>query len=505
MFENKASDQSTSPPSRGRSPNPSEISNSSRPVSKVRTSFVAVERPGENGGAPILGLRKASEASSLGGIKENAIVDSGEMEEPPIASGGTAKQDIISLPEKTAPERNAATEGGLGNILKGSAFVENTPSKPPSEPRKLGDVLTSGQAQEKIHELPSKPKDEAKAAAMVEKMNSSKSGPPLSTTLRTTQTAEPVKAPPTRQITTKSAPKSPTAAKPSPKTPTSPMASIKGGPAKIKGVMESAKQAQKAREAANQSTRKTEMPAMTQPSAPKVETDAKPKSALEPPKKERTPTSPKAVRSPNIIKPKSPPRPAKLPAAATATTASAAAKDTHHSPTEPDRKSITKKPSTLSIRQPRVSTSSTTSTLAKKTSRASLTNGHDRPKSRASVSKPDEGFLARMMRPTASSAQKVHEKVQVNSPPRKMPSNTKDKQPTKQKPPPKMQPEVLGEGGRQDQANGEHDESVLPEPRTPLPLEPVEEDSINADAERDPNSSEPAGTVEHVNGDAQEI
>ncbi|KAL4905386.1 hypothetical protein BDW74DRAFT_15961 [Aspergillus multicolor] len=47
-------------------------------------------------------------------------------------------------------------------------------------------------------------------------------------------------------------------------------------------------------------------------------------------------------------------------------------------------------------------------------------SGSDRSNSRAStVSKPvDEGFLARMMRPTASSASKTHEKLDIKSPPR---------------------------------------------------------------------------------------
>ena len=47
-------------------------------------------------------------------------------------------------------------------------------------------------------------------------------------------------------------------------------------------------------------------------------------------------------------------------------------------------------------------------------------------KSRTSaVHKPaDEGFLARMTRPTASSSQKAHDKVQVNSPPRSRKSDT---------------------------------------------------------------------------------
>lgn len=39
--------------------------------------------------------------------------------------------------------------------------------------------------------------------------------------------------------------------------------------------------------------------------------------------------------------------------------------------------------------------------------------------SNAGSKAPDEGFLARMMRPTASSASKTHEKVEPKTPPKK--------------------------------------------------------------------------------------
>lgn len=57
-------------------------------------------------------------------------------------------------------------------------------------------------------------------------------------------------------------------------------------------------------------------------------------------------------------------------------------------------------------------------------------NGQERPKSRMSIAggkAPDEGFLARMMRPTASSASKTHERVEVKTPPRKVAGATKAK------------------------------------------------------------------------------
>ena len=507
MFENKASDHSTSPPSRGRSPNPSEISNSSRPVSKVRASFVAVERPGENGGAPILGLRRASEVSSLGEIKENTVADTTGPERMSVATATPIKAETAGPPTNAACRENGTIEGGLGNILKGSAFIDNTPPKDISESKKLGDALVSAQAQEKPPRASPGAKDESQAAAMVQKLQAaegSKPSPPPTATLQATKIAQPVKAPPTRQVITKQPPKSPMTSKPAPKTPTSPVAHIRGGPAKIKGVMESAKQAQQGREAmAKRSAQKTEKPQLA---APKVDTQPKAKQVSETAKKDRTPTSPQTSRSPMVVKPKSPTKPAKLPAGLTAPTASSAAKtDAHQSPTETDfRKSVAKKTSTLSIRQPRVSTSSAASTLAKKASRASLTNGHDRPISRVSTNKPDEDFLARMMRPTASSAQKVHEKIVHSSPPRARATSVNKTKDYKQKAPPKMHLEAPQESGGENKENIHgHDESISPEAAATSPLQSVKETPLDNTADTETLSPEVTGGLvgEQVDGE----
>jgi len=284
--------------------------------------------------------------------------------------------------------------------------------------------------------------------------------------------------------------------------------------------MESAKQAQQAREAmAKQAAPKTEK---AQPVAPKLHTQPQIKPASEGVKKDQpsipttpkavkkhqtpAPTSPKAVKSPKFLKPKSPTRPTKLPAAAVANTASSAAKhDAKPSPTESEfRKPVNKRPSTVSMRPPRVSTSSMTGTLAKKTSRASLaTNGHDRPSSRVSTSKPDEGFLARMMRPTASSAQKAHDKVAVHSPPRKDigAATTKHKEgPTKHKGPPKMH---LDEPKQENKDNDDpREESVLPEVAPASPLEVVKQDPMSTAAETE--AVEGAEASEPANGEPGE-
>ncbi|KAG9785657.1 hypothetical protein KCU88_g2406, partial [Aureobasidium melanogenum] len=489
MFENKASDQSTSPPSRGRSPNPSELSNNSRPVSKVRSSFVAVERPGENGSAPIVGLmRRPSQLSSHSENKENHTMDSSQPEKPPSMTQVPEKTDAAAETEKSPPDA-APVEGGLGNILKGSAFVESTPRKDTSDARNLGVALSSGALHDKSTPAPSNSKDDTKAAEMVQKIDASKEskpGPPPTTVLQTTKTAQPIKPPPTRQAITKQAPKSPVASKPSPKNPTSPMAHIRGGPAKIRGVMDSAKEAQKGRDAVKQDgPRSAEKP----PShAAKPESRPKPKPAPVNTQKQPNPASPKAARTSVGVKPRSPNVPNKLPAAATAPTAASAARtEAHRSPTDPHpRQSIAKRPSATSVRPPRASTSSTTTTLAKKTSHASLTNGHDRPKSRVSTSKPDEGFLARMMRPTASSAQKVHEKVQINSPPRpKVAPSHKSKEAVKHKAPPKMHLQPTCHHEQENKENeGANDQESLPEVAAMSPLTMAKEEATHIDTEK---------------------
>ncbi|EXJ96452.1 hypothetical protein A1O1_01578 [Capronia coronata CBS 617.96] len=505
MFENKASDQSTSPPSRGRSPNPSELSNNSRPISKVRASFVAVERNGETAGAPILGLRRLnSELSSQGNPTENHTMDVGNFDNALVETQAPILADTTHEPENSQPTASDTVEGGLGSILKGSAFEEDTPAKDTSEARKLGEALSSGRPQGKIAKSPSTPKDEAKAAEMVQKMEAgkrNKSGPPPTTLLQTTKSAQPVKPPATRQPTAKPVPKSPVTSRPSPKTQTSPMAHIRGGPAKIRGVMESAKAAQRAREVPQQDAVKSDK---RKSDAHKLDTQSKPKPTTESVKKERTPTSPKAARSLGPVKPRSPTVPTKLPPVATASTAASAARsDAHHSPTEPNyRKPVARKPSATAVRPPRASISSTTSTLAKKASRASLTNGHDRPQSRVSTSKADDGFLARMMRPTASSAQKVHEKVLINSPPRsKVPSSHKAKDVTKHKPPPKMHLHPSKDHESENKENGiAVDQRAWPEAAAISPLAVVNEDTP---PNTENQASAPASTeaTDKVNGE----
>ena len=151
-----------------------------------------------------------------------------------------------------------------------------------------------------------------------------------------------------------------------------------------------------------------------------------------------SPTSPSVPKKPTS---KPPTRPVKLPAAATAPTAASAAKLGGNAPSRSPSRASTNgtsndrklppavKRDRLSI-QTRGPPSATTPGLQKKTPRpvthtqrppTATTPALQKKASRTSLP-PDEGFLARMMRPTASSASKVHEKIETKSPPRKVPS-----------------------------------------------------------------------------------
>ncbi|KAF2275808.1 uncharacterized protein EI97DRAFT_433751 [Westerdykella ornata] len=118
-------------------------------------------------------------------------------------------------------------------------------------------------------------------------------------------------------------------------------------------------------------------------------------------------TSPGGFKKP---RPKSPTRPVRLPAHLTAPTAASAAKHGTDATTK-----IAAKASTVS----RPTTTKTATPPNKPAARSSLApSTAKRPESRTStIGGADDSFLARMMRPTAASASKVHDKAA--SPPRR--------------------------------------------------------------------------------------
>ncbi len=417
MFENKNSDQSTSPPSRGRSPNGSISSANSRPVSKVRTSFVAVERPGEAGQPAQLGLRKQSDVSSMAEVREAAITENG---------GGAPSKSVTN--EAAAPSTN---EPGLGAILKGSPF-EGSPSQKSEQPSSATKTETpnSQHTEKKSPEKPkmngntskmtpavdkTQPKEQSAPKAEVDTDKTKKPTKPLPAALNTKAVAPKTKDSPTMP---KRSPVLQKKAQQSPTTPNGHGPAIKprGGVSKVQGVMQSANKAKDERAKAEQSKSERAKEGKT------AAKDVKPPSVASKPtvaskahaqKQESTSAEPKQAKSPTTT------RPVKLPAAATKPTAASAARQDANYESEEAAQATAERVSRM-VGAPRVANATTRASLAKKSSRASLANGDDRPKTRTStVHKPaDEGFLARMTRPTAASAQKTHEKVQVSSPPR---------------------------------------------------------------------------------------
>ncbi len=115
------------------------------------------------------------------------------------------------------------------------------------------------------------------------------------------------------------------------------------------------------------------------------------------------------------LRPKSPTRPARLPAAATATTASSAAKLGDAVPTRsPSRASVAHAGKSSVLGRDRAAPSANPRKPSSRPSLPAPLNPTQKPKSRvsmASAKAPEGSFLARMMRPTQSSASKTHEKV----------------------------------------------------------------------------------------------
>jgi hypothetical protein len=216
-------------------------------------------------------------------------------------------------------------------------------------------------------------------------------------------------------------PKSPGAAR-LPKTPTTPKpapaASTSKSPAPVKAQPRPAAKApvpKTSRTSLRSSTNTLNAPtasAAAKAKAPVTETKKTtvPKPAAAASSTKESTTSPGGFKKP---RPKSPTRPVRLPSHLTAPTASSAAKHGE----EAAAQKIVRKPSTATRPQPKAAPAP----ARKQPSRASLapsTTTTKRPESRASTAGgANEGFLARMMRPTAASASKTADKPA--SPPRK--------------------------------------------------------------------------------------
>ncbi|KAF7514025.1 hypothetical protein GJ744_006639 [Endocarpon pusillum] len=462
LFENKPSeDRSASPPSRGRSPAHSEASLHSRPVSNVRATFIAVERPGDFEEGQHWGLRKISDVTTMADIKQepdkgslvnradntsngadntsngagNTSNGAGNTSNGPdntsngagnTSNGAGNTSDLGPQPSSVHDSSESkmqqstaesSTPGGLGGILKGSDFEASPPSEeqatgarePPKSPTPQRTSLPS--TRPNANPSPGSLPKSTIGSRIKDAVSSNHNHPPPPTKLNTTKDAKPIKPPPTRRVPpTKPSPKSPT----SPRSPRAPRPVLspkmgkpvtRGSGAKPVAVAESAK-------SVSTSDRAKMLPAS--PKEPRSTALSLQGTAAA----RQAPASPKTNESQKDAKPSSPEarsRSTRVSASLTAPTAASAAKSGN--PT-----TLGRKPTVTRREPPPAKIAAPTAPVIKKPTRSSLSsqaNGPGKAQSGASAAKKahGEGFLARMMRPTTSSAQKAHEKVAPSSPP----------------------------------------------------------------------------------------
>ncbi|KAG5812968.1 hypothetical protein H9Q74_003775 [Fusarium xylarioides] len=421
MFENKGD---TSPPDRGRSSGASTPVQGSgtgnsgtespvRPLSKVRTSFVAIEKDGR------IGLRRdPSYESSVSRRRLSMDTDaesvstipdkpSASLEDAPRAGKPFFQEAIpesprhqIDPPKTPTEQMGAVTDEPSVNPDKKVDAEEPSPSLLPAEPATAEPVAASPKKENKPQAAPAGANGKTKAENTKEAKLPKETAPAA-----TVKASAPKKATTTRPstISTKAPNTKPLAKSPST---TRPAASATHKP--------EPKPAPKAAPAPKKETKPAPRttPTATRPSA--TNTTKKPQP-LKP-----TPSDAPFVKP----KPKSLTKPVQLPASLMAPTASSGAKTGRQvQPSAGSQNlSVPARPaSRASATGAGVSTGKTVKRQPSNVgrSRPSLgpppkkTSDPAQPKKEAPV---DESFLARMMRPTQASAQKTSEKVPTTPP-----------------------------------------------------------------------------------------
>ncbi|KAI9862408.1 MAG: hypothetical protein M1824_001401 [Vezdaea acicularis] len=476
MFE-----KGNSPPSdvaRGRSPAGESVTSngSSRPVSKVRASFVAVERSGQMGTQ--LGLKKVSsgEEQPVNGRAVLSPTESGHFENLKRLPSQREENPELSL--KAGSTLNTADTAQNEQVGKKTEPNGHTQQQDPLNP--TADVPSSAQSSpsklgKKENQKPQSPFPSSPSKTTAGKLEEAATREPKQEAAAVADPTSPAKA---LRVSKPSQPKVNQGSTPSNKAPPSTTASKNvekvsaakphtSNPAskKVDKTLPTSKPAPISTKNNPQDSRKTDSinPPVSVPKTPSTEEHARPpktmtpkrtpgrtnetreaaktssrkpstaslKSAAAAPKPRAPPSTTShasaAKTSPTMKpRPKSPTRPVRLPASATAPTAASAAKTAKSEGTSRSPSRATAAPhQTTKANRPRAAA------LRKSSSRFSLPNQNppktstERPKSRVSsgaVTKPpDDGFLARMMRPTASSNSKVHEKHEAKAvpPPRR--------------------------------------------------------------------------------------
>lgn len=446
-FENNNQNSpATSPPSRGRSPVPSDTPGSGRPLSKVRASFVAVDRAAQS--SPVSGLRKES------GRSDSPAIGSEDADAPlrsPVSSPPSNGLDV-QKPEHTATathqvdtEQEKSNEGN--HVPKDNTPESPATKEPKPEPNRLA---------------PAAPVEKPKQSPAAKTVTKQPSNARLAQNKPATTTAS--KTPSTR------------AKSPAPRT----ASSIK--PA-----------GEKTAKPARQTTTATTRAASNEPARNLTQKPSR--TTLNSASKTTTRTSRDNAKStPSPTVPNS--KPARLASSTTAPSLSSAAKTgTARQRGAGTGTNLNRKPSSLKNTtngNQRVTTPTSSSTR-KESSRASLPSqsSNERPGSRVSNTgtKPiDEGFLARMMRPTASSANKVHDKVEAKSPPR---SSSRPRVPVQRKATP-----VTGNRTAHAKGKDESERSQMETPRHEAKDHPKElKDVQSVESAKEEVPEPPAGSL----------
>lgn len=435
----------------------------SRPISKVRTSFIAVEPSGE------MGDYNASEELGNEGdvVNGDGIAEStmnGAVEKPkPNGIESTpqkATQRQVNTPKQTTPKISpkkdvtpqkksgimngvlsvanpdkpnstaedntaamlpsdpkevAAVSGGaaldgaaspLGSILKGSPFEQDENKGEASNARENEAAAELTQSSQQQANGPSTPTTNGKPKESPAQKTGLQSKPKIAS--RPSVIGKKPAVQPATSTTAKAENKTQKSTIPTPTTPQN-----TATPSKQPLTKKISPKSAASKEPKNDVLKDAKSTTAERPSRPSVVPKA-PAAASKPaqkPGKKLGPTSPPSFTKP---RPKSPTRPVRLPGSATAPTAASAAKLDAAS---------------AAAAKPRDRVPSNPTSLRQKPARTSLPAGSkpaekakDKPKSRlSSVSSkaPEGSFLDRMMRPTQSSSQKTHEKVEAKTPPKK--------------------------------------------------------------------------------------
>ncbi|KAG8631106.1 hypothetical protein KVT40_000246 [Elsinoe batatas] len=443
MFENQEANAQRSSSPGGRS---SAGGDGDRKVSKVRASFVSVDRPGDLASAGAGGEGSVVDGSEHGLDKQEngnntnssdttgaAVQQSNETQgedarssqappaqatdpitQPAPAVEQQKSEDVLTDPNKKVQDHTEKTEQTPSSpAVNGPIMASTLPTK--DIPAENPDKQTTGVEEEPGPLKPAEPTNTATSAAV---QSTPKSVSKKPSRANVSGTAGAAASPATKQnkqdtpsktLTPKSKPSLNFRQSKGPTSPALTKPEVPRSPARP--TTSDSKASEKSSSSAKPVSRggRSSLTAQTASSA------AKNKPTAADSNKHASTDKSLPIRT----KPRSPTRPVKLPSHLTAPTAASAAKSENSKPASKTGP-IGKVSGTSSVRSSlgdlKSSTHSAKSGLGRSNSTAT------RPAPRASNTKPvvaDEGFLARMTRPTASSASRAHEKTDTKPAPSK--------------------------------------------------------------------------------------